>query len=219
MRQPQQNKNRMRNRRSKQTNPLNRNFESNGPDVKIRGNAAHIAEKYTSLARDAQSSGDHVMAENYLQHAEHYNRLIAAANAQKEVNRSENQPQPDFSNDEDGQEQSAANDDGNTRDEAAASASGDDGNKRNRRERRPRKPRNNDEGEQADTGSDAVEASSDSDDADDEAGSKAASNGNGNGRKRSRTRDDKQAAAKKPSLEGVSEDAAGLPESILGGAA
>jgi hypothetical protein len=60
-------------------NPLSRNYESNGPGVKIRGNAAHVAEKYMSLARDAQSSSDSVMAENYLQHAEHYNRIIMAA--------------------------------------------------------------------------------------------------------------------------------------------
>lgn len=60
-------------------NPLSRNYESNGPGVKIRGNAAHIAEKYMSLARDALSSGDSIMAENYLQHAEHYNRIIMAA--------------------------------------------------------------------------------------------------------------------------------------------
>src|SRR4029453_5026854 len=59
-------------------NPLARSFESNGPDVKIRGTPAHIAEKYLTLARDAQSSGDPVLAENYLQHAEHYNRIIMA---------------------------------------------------------------------------------------------------------------------------------------------
>lgn len=59
-------------------NPLTRSFESNGPDVKVRGTPAHIAEKYISLARDAQSSGDPVLAENYLQHAEHYNRIILA---------------------------------------------------------------------------------------------------------------------------------------------
>jgi Domain of unknown function (DUF4167) len=62
-------------------NPLTRSYESNGPDVKVRGTAQNIAEKYMSLARDAQSSGDRVMAENYLQHAEHYNRIIAAAYA------------------------------------------------------------------------------------------------------------------------------------------
>ena len=46
--------------------------------MKIRGTPAHIAEKYLTLARDAQSSGDPVLAENYLQHAEHYSRIIMA---------------------------------------------------------------------------------------------------------------------------------------------
>lgn len=71
-----------RNRSNKGPNPLTRSYESNGPDVKIRGTAQHIAEKYTQLARDAQSSGDPVAAENYLQHAEHYFRIIAAAQEQ-----------------------------------------------------------------------------------------------------------------------------------------
>jgi hypothetical protein len=76
---PGQNK-RMRGRNNRKgPNPLTRTYESNGPDVKIRGTAHHVAEKYLQLARDAQSSGDPVMAENYLQHAEHYFRLIAAA--------------------------------------------------------------------------------------------------------------------------------------------
>ena len=65
-------------------NPLTRSYESNGPDVKVRGTAQNIAEKYLTLARDSQSSGDRVMAENYLQHAEHYNRIIAAALAQQQ---------------------------------------------------------------------------------------------------------------------------------------
>ena len=70
------------NHNRKGSNPLTRTYDSSGPDVKIRGTAQHIAEKYATLARDAQSSGDRVMAENYLQHAEHYNRIIAAAQAQ-----------------------------------------------------------------------------------------------------------------------------------------
>ncbi len=57
----------------------NRAFESNGPDgVKIRGHAQHVFEKYQQLARDASSSGDRVLAENYLQHAEHYFRVLRA---------------------------------------------------------------------------------------------------------------------------------------------
>lgn len=73
---------RMRGRNRKSHNPLTRVYESNGPDVKIRGTASHVAEKYLQLARDAQSSGDPVAAENYLQHAEHYFRMIAAAQEQ-----------------------------------------------------------------------------------------------------------------------------------------
>jgi hypothetical protein len=66
-------------------NPLTRSYESNGPDVKIRGTAQHVAEKYLQLARDAQSSGDTIMAESLLQHAEHYFRLIAAAQVQQQA--------------------------------------------------------------------------------------------------------------------------------------
>ena len=84
-------KNRGRNRRP--SNPTNRVFESNGPDVKIRGNASHVSEKYLTLARDAQSSGDPIAAENYLQHAEHYLRIIAATQAQQQPqNQPQNQP-------------------------------------------------------------------------------------------------------------------------------
>jgi hypothetical protein len=62
----------------------NRAFDSNGPDnVKVRGNAQHVFEKYQQLARDAQTSGDRVLAENYLQHAEHYFRLLRAMQPQR----------------------------------------------------------------------------------------------------------------------------------------
>jgi hypothetical protein len=82
------NNNNNQNRRGQ--NPMTRVFESNGPDIKIRGTASHVAEKYVQLARDARSSGDPVAAENYYQHAEHYFRLIAAAQEQFR----QNQPQP-----------------------------------------------------------------------------------------------------------------------------
>jgi len=84
MRQGQQNR-RGRGRGRKPQNPLSRNLESNGPDVKIRGTASHIAEKYTALARDAQVIGDSVAGESYLQHAEHYNRIIMANQAQQQA--------------------------------------------------------------------------------------------------------------------------------------
>jgi hypothetical protein len=99
MRQGQQNNNkRMRGRNRKSPNPMSRSYESNGPDVKIRGTALHIAEKYVQLARDAQASGDRVAAESYFQHAEHYYRIIAAAQAQMP------QPQPIYRHDEEGDE-------------------------------------------------------------------------------------------------------------------
>ena len=60
----------------------NRTFDSNGPEIKIRGSAANVYEKYLQLARDANASGDRIMAENYLQHAEHYYRIMAVAQAQ-----------------------------------------------------------------------------------------------------------------------------------------
>ena len=71
---------------------IHRTIDSNGPDVKIRGNAHHIYEKYLQLARDANSSGDRVMAENYLQHAEHYYRLIMAYQAHTQQQQQQAQP-------------------------------------------------------------------------------------------------------------------------------
>lgn len=94
-----QNKQRMRNRNNNNNNnrrgqnPMTRVYESNGPDIKIRGTASHIAEKYLQLARDARSSGDPVAAENYYQHAEHYFRLIAAA--QEQFRQNQQQPRGD----------------------------------------------------------------------------------------------------------------------------
>lgn len=84
---------RQRGRGRKPGNPANRTYESNGPEVKIRGNASQIYDKYLQLARDASSSGDRVRAENLYQHAEHYYRIIQA-----------NQPKP-----QPGQEEGAEN--------------------------------------------------------------------------------------------------------------
>src|SRR5271154_2131464 len=69
----------MSNRRGPQS--PNQFFQSNGPNVKIRGTARQVAEQYLQLARDAHTGNDPVAAENYLQHAEHYFRLISAAEA------------------------------------------------------------------------------------------------------------------------------------------
>ncbi len=67
----------------------NRHYESNGPDVRIRGSAQQILDKYLQYARDAQTSGDRVKAEALFQHAEHYARIVAVFEKQKEEARLE----------------------------------------------------------------------------------------------------------------------------------
>lgn len=79
-----------RNQRRRQGVNPNRALDSNGPDVRIRGTAQQIYDKYLALARDATSSGDRVKAENYLQHAEHYFRLMRTMQGP-------NAPSPDMS--------------------------------------------------------------------------------------------------------------------------
>ncbi len=68
-----------RNQRRRPGNNPNRALDSNGPEVRIRGTANQIYDKYIALARDASSSGDRIKAENCLQHAEHYFRILRAA--------------------------------------------------------------------------------------------------------------------------------------------
>ena len=77
------NKNRNNGRRPNPGNVLNRVFDSAGPEGKVRGTPQQIIEKYQSLAHDSQLSGDRVSAENFQQHAEHYERLLLEA--QKEI--------------------------------------------------------------------------------------------------------------------------------------
>src|SRR5208337_2094635 len=71
-------------------------FDSNGPDVRIRGSAYQVHEKYSQLARDASSSGDRIIAESYLQHAEHYYRVSAAVQEQQNQNQNPNDPQRQY---------------------------------------------------------------------------------------------------------------------------
>lgn len=152
-------------------NQGNRPFESNGPDnVKIRGNAAQIYEKYMQYARDAQSSGDRVKSENLLQHAEHYYRIMAATMPREQRLQQEQNAQFGSSDDRDDEvsaDAGKASDDGVSDDgaddgaegaeaetvearggdvqgdddgEEAAEASGDDRGGRNRGRRRRRRP-------------------------------------------------------------------------------
>src|SRR3954468_1449885 len=95
--------------------PLNRNhvFDSNGPEVRVRGTAQQLFEKYLQLGRDATSSGDRVMAEGYFQHAEHYFRILNAmsqAQQQREGQHQQRryQPGPEQGEGGDGQETQSA---------------------------------------------------------------------------------------------------------------
>ncbi len=85
-----------RNNGRKNTNPRSQSFESNGPEVKVRGNAQQVVEKYLALARDASLTGDRITAESYFQHAEHYYRLMTA-NGGYESRETQPRPQtPDY---------------------------------------------------------------------------------------------------------------------------
>jgi len=148
-----------RNQRRRQGSNINRAFDSNGPDVRIRGTANQIFDKYQNLARDAASAGDRVKAENYLQHAEHYFRLIKAmqppsnnqpaANGHAEAGNGD-QPDPDQNENNAASEQNQKTvdtDDSNSRSEAEE---GEAKQSRPRaRRRRPRQDENADDGKNA----------------------------------------------------------------------
>ncbi len=81
-------------------NPRVQTFDSNGPDVRIRGNAYQINEKYLALARDAAGAGDRVLAESYYQHAEHYQRFInEIAEEYGHQTQQQSQQQPQYGSD------------------------------------------------------------------------------------------------------------------------
>lgn len=69
-------------------------FDSSGPDVRIRGNAYQVLEKYLALARDATAAGDRISAENFYQHAEHYYRVINANSEHRQHPQQHSHQQP-----------------------------------------------------------------------------------------------------------------------------
>lgn len=167
---PGQKNNRGRGRNNnnrKPSNPLSRSYDSTGPDVKVRGNAQTVAEKYMALARDAQSSGDRVMAENYLQHAEHYNRIVAQGQAQIQERQQRDEAAREQQEREQQEKAAEAGEnaeevveasDANAEDadvdasDATQSADSEDKPRRNQRRRtgpRQRRPRTNENGEDA----------------------------------------------------------------------
>jgi hypothetical protein len=129
-----QNRSRGRGGRKPGGNNVNRVYESAGPEGKVRGTPQQIIDKYLTLARDAQTSGDRVVAENFLQHAEHYQRILLEAVGARTDRRehASEQDQPDLD---------LPDDDGETEDQAAEVAGeprqGDDGEGRRRRRRQP----------------------------------------------------------------------------------
>jgi len=94
---PARKKNRNRPRRPNNSSRL---FESNGPDIKIKGSAIQIVEKYQALSREYQSSGDPVSAESCLQHAEHYQRIIDANELKSQKNQIDQGAEPNPDNEE-----------------------------------------------------------------------------------------------------------------------
>jgi hypothetical protein len=83
---------------------INQVFESNGPEGRVRGTAQQIVEKYTTMGRDAALFGDRVLSMSYLQHAEHYQRLLneiteenALFEKERDAQRQLQQAQPEVS--------------------------------------------------------------------------------------------------------------------------
>ncbi len=102
---PNNRRSRGRGPRKPHVNVKSQTFDSNGPDIRVRGNAYQVLEKYLAMARDASAAGDRVASENYLQHAEHYYRLINNS-TDGEGNRQRQQPRQD-ANGQDGEEPQA----------------------------------------------------------------------------------------------------------------
>ena len=118
---------RQRGRGRKPNNPGNRSYESNGPDVKIRGNANQIYDKYLQYARDAQTSGDRINAEAYFQHAEHYYRIMAANMPKEKL--------PGYQDDQDGRDDEARADDQSDNDTDNDTSSENEGGRKPRQSR------------------------------------------------------------------------------------
>ena len=138
---PSQKQNRARGRgnRKPNGNVVNRVFESAGPEGKVRGTPQQIIDKYQTLARDAQTTGDRVMAENFLQHAEHYQRILLDAQGVRQEQRRD-QSQSDQSQ----SDQSQSDQDGDGRDDSGQ----DDGDETYGRDQR-REARRDDRGDES----------------------------------------------------------------------
>ncbi|MCD8494022.1 MAG: DUF4167 domain-containing protein [Alphaproteobacteria bacterium] len=101
MRHGSSNRRQRNNRSARRGNPQRSQvFDSNGPDVRIRGTASQVAEKYEALAKDAAGAGDLILAESYLQHAEHYIRVMGVWAEERSSFSSSDQPVDNDDNDD-----------------------------------------------------------------------------------------------------------------------
>ena len=79
----------------------NSRFQSNGNMSRNNGsmtnpfNVEKTVQKYQQLAKDALTSGDSILQENYLQHAEHFNRRLSELNAKPKEPKVENTSAPE----------------------------------------------------------------------------------------------------------------------------
>lgn len=137
---PSQKQNRARGRggRNKPSgNVSNRVFESAGPEGKVRGTPQQIVDKYLTLSRDAQTSGDRVMAENFLQHAEHYQRILLEAQGYRdEQRRDQRQDQDTGDGDGDGRDDGGQDETGSDEAEEFEASSRQRGQRRDERQER-----------------------------------------------------------------------------------
>ncbi|MEO6301325.1 MAG: DUF4167 domain-containing protein [Paracoccaceae bacterium] len=128
-------------------NIINRVFDSSGPEGKVRGTPAQLIEKYQFLARDAQLSNDRVAAENFLQHAEHYTRLLAEANremaAEQEQRQQYHQPNGGQNGNQNGQNGGQNNQNGNQNGGQNGQNSGQNSNQSGQNQPRDRQPGQN----------------------------------------------------------------------------
>lgn len=125
------------NNNSSHNNP-NRHYESVGPDVKIRGSAQQVLDKYLQYARDAQTSGDRVTSEAYYQFAEHYQRIVAKQTDSKEKQRKEREDRD--ARDAQRREENSRNSESNNNENDDTSSSDDQDEQKGRRRRREREP-------------------------------------------------------------------------------
>ena len=106
-------RNKNNNRRQNPGNVINRVFDSSGPEGRVRGTPQQIIDKYQSLASDAMLAGDRIAHENFLQHSEHYSRLLVVAqkelDAKREQQQKQNENRPQNSNNAIGETQLSSN--------------------------------------------------------------------------------------------------------------